>query len=755
MCGRAPFWSRFLAFFLLLALPAAGQQTRIAGRIVASGGPPAKLQLYAERPPFDGPRAAYLLSGEPPASSSRQEIVLEPDGTYRIGASGEAIFRLVAVEGELRFEREIRGARSAEVETLEIPKAQSFEGQVVGPTGEPLAGVVVYLEKVDFSQIAPWKMLPTRALTDEKGQFRLPFFPQSRLVAFAPGYAPRSFKLDTLAAAPRSFRLEKTEARRIWVYRDLDLPQEGVLVATGDGIPLGRTDAKGLAELWVAGDSALFLNVEALRGARWTIEKPIWKDRELRTFVGGYLVFTGTVLKADGEPCASAAVDLRTPGLQGRPLAEGRTDALGTYRLGPVDPRRLPRFRGSPEPKWNLRITSPGHAKRTIDWTEEAGVFWVELPQQQLALDVEVSGRVVDSAGRGLEDAAIYVWRQGAPGRSGELSKPVQEPDGMSGEGGDFSVGGVAAGEGVSLEARAKGFLPRLQHGVLGGMAGVEIELESATALEIKVMSPEGQPVPRAWVNLFPLEEPVAETAPAETALPRDPTHFSSMTEDSGVVSLPEVRRGQLMLNISAEGFLDLQKEIELGEKALVLEEKLSRGCSIEGTVFDAEGRPAPGANIQISSQSLAGSMTPADQNGRYQVSGLVPGPVTLTARTRSGVGQVQVELVEGVKARLDIQASRELFQLRGVLVDATGQPVAGRTIRLGAAVEGSDGAVGMLWHSTTTAGDGNFLFEITEARRYRVDVLPVGDRFFGSEPVTSLEVDMQQSQSIRLVLPE
>lgn len=754
MCGRAPFWSRFLIFFWLLALPAAGQQTRIAGRIVASGGTPAKLQLYAERPPFDGPRAAYLLSGEQPVSS-RQEIALGPDGTYRFGASsGDAIFRLVAVEGELRFEREIRGA-PAEIETLEIPRAQSFEGQVVGPSGEPLAGAVVYLEKVDFSQIAPWKMLPPRGLTDEKGQFRLPFFPQSRLVAFARGYAPRSFKLDTLAAAPRSFRLEKTEARRIWVYREVDLPQEGVLVATGDGIPLGRTDAKGLAELWVAGDSALFLNAEALRGARWTIEKPIWKDRELRTFVGGYLVFTGTVLKADGEPCVGAAVDLRTPGLQGRSLAEGRTDALGTYRLGPVDPRRFPRFRGSPEPKWNIRISFPEHAKRTIDWTEEAGVFWVELPPQQLALDVEVSGRVVDSAGRGLEDAAIYVWRQGAPGRRGELSKPDQEPDGKTVEGGGFTVAGVAAGEDVSLEARAKGFLPRLQHGVLGGMAGVEIELERATALEIQVLSPEGQPVPRAWVTLFPLEEPVAETAPAETALPRDPTHFSGLTAESGVVSLPEVRRGKLMLEISAEGFLGLQKEIELGEKALLLEEKLSRGCSIEGTVFDAAGRPAAGAGIQISSQSLAGSLNPADENGHYRISGLGPGPVTVTARTRSGVGQVQVDLVEGVKARLDIHASRELFQLRGVLVNATGQPVAGRTIRLGATVEGSDGAFGMLFYSTTTAGDGSFLFEIAEARRYRVDVLPVGDRLVGSEPDTSLEVDLQQSQSIRLVLPE
>jgi len=715
MCERAPFWSRFLSFFLLLAaLPAAGQQqVRIAGRIVASGGPMTNLRLYAERPP-----------------------------------SEEA---LVATEGDLSFEREIRGAPNADIETLEIPPAQSLEGEVMGPLGEPLVGAVVFLEKADFSQIAPWKLLPLRGLTDEKGHFRLPFFPQSRLVAFARGYAPRSFKLDTLVRSPRSFRLEKTEPRRVFVDRDIDLPQEGVLVSTGDGIPLGRTDAKGQAELWVAADSALFLNAEALRSARWTIEKPVWKGGETRTFVGGYVVFTGTVLTADGEPCVGAAVDLRTPGQQGRPLAEGHTDARGSYRLGPVDPNRFPRFRGGPEPKWNIRITSPGHAKRTIDWTEEVGVFLVELPQQQLAVDVEVSGRVVDSAGRGLEGAEIYVWSQGAPGRSGELKKPDQEPDGKSGEDGSFSVAGVAAGEEVSLEARAQGFLPRLQHGVLGGLAGVEVALEKATSLEVKVSSPEGQPVPRAWVILYPMEEP----EPAEKTLPRQPFQFSAFTDDDGVASLPEVQRGKLMLSLSAEGFLELQKEIELGEKALALEEKLSRGCSVEGTVFDAEGRPAGGANLEINSQGMVGSVTPADERGHYQVSGLLPGPTTLIARTRFGAGQVQIELVEGARARLDIQASRELFQLRGVLLDAAGLPVAGRSIRLGTVTEGPDGARGMLFHSTSTAGDGSFLFEIAEARRYLVDVLPVGAGSIAAEPVTSLEVDLQQSQTLRLVLPE
>ena len=752
MCGRAPFWSSFLALFLLLVLPAAGQQqVRIAGRIVASGGPATDLRLYAERPPLEGSRAAFILNGEPSASP-RQEIVLGPDGNYRIGVPGEPHFRLVAVEGELWFEREIRGAATLEIETLQIPSAQSLEGQVVGPAGEPLAGAVVYLEKVDFRQIAPWKLLPVRALTDEKGQFRLPFFPQSRLVAFARGFAPRGFQLDDLARSPRSFRLEKTEARRVWVYRDIDLPQEGVLVATGDGIPLGRTDAKGQTELWVAADSALVLNAEALRGARWTIEKPSWKRGELRTFLGGYVVFTGTVLTANGEPCVGAAVDLRTPGLQGPSLAEARTDARGFYRLGPIDPKRFRRFRGGPEPSLDIRILSPGHARRTINWAEEAGGFMVELPLQQLALDVEVSGRVVDSAGDGVEGAAIYVWSQGAPGRQGVMQKPDQKPDGKSAEDGSFSVAGVAAGEEVSLEVRAQGFLPRLEHQVLGGMAGVEVGLEKATALEVKVLSPEGQPVPRAWVSVFPVEQAM----PDEKTLPSQPLHFSTTTDERGVASLPEVQRGKHFLSISADGFLDLQKEIELGDKALELEEKLSRGCSIEGTVFDAEGRPAARANIEINSAAVVGSMSPADENGHYLVSGLLPGTATVVARTRTGAGQVQVELAEGAKVRIDIHASRALFQLSGVLVKADGAPVAGRLIRLAIVSGEPGGAQGMLSHSISTASDGSFRFEIAEARRYRVDVLPPGDQqMIWVDPVLSIDVDLQQSQTLRLVLPE
>ncbi len=131
----------------------------IAGRIVASG-------VAARRPPClrrtstsERTRAAHLLDGKLPAAD-RQEMPWGSDGFFRFPVPGEPHFRLVVTEGDLRFEREVRGF-PGRAERLEIPAAERLEGRVTDGGGSGVAGAVVYLDKPELHQIAPWKLGPS------------------------------------------------------------------------------------------------------------------------------------------------------------------------------------------------------------------------------------------------------------------------------------------------------------------------------------------------------------------------------------------------------------------------------------------------------------------------------------------------------------------------------------------------------------------------------------------------------------------
>ncbi len=120
------------------------------------------------------------------------------------------------------------------------------------------------------------------------------------------------------------------------------------------------------------------------------------------------------------------------------------------------------------------------------------------------------------------------------------------------------------------------------------------------------------------------------------------------------------------------------------------------------------------------------------------------------------GVAQGTVEVVPGVDHyRLDLQLSTETLELRGILVDAAGAPVAARPVHIHMKTGSADGSSsGSLWHSTATTADGSFLFVLSQARRYLVEVCASGVSPVRGPTLIAQEVDVPQSQPVRLVLP-
>src|SRR5262249_40437800 len=102
--------------------------------------------------------------------------------------------------------------------------------------------------------------------------------------------------------------------------------------------------------------------------------------------------------------------------------------------------------------------------------------------------------------------------------------------------------------------------------------------------------------------------------------------------------------------------------------------------ASIEGHVFDAEGKPAAGAEVRSSREP--GERATTDAEGRFRVPSAAPPPgrpATLVAlRGGSAPAGITVTDLAPVTLRLARPAAVE-----GVVLDARGDPVAGVAIHL------------------------------------------------------------------------
>jgi hypothetical protein len=226
-------------------------------------------------------------------------------------------------------------------------------------------------------------------------------------------------------------------------------------------------------------------------------------------------------------------------------------------------------------------------------------------------------------------------------------------------------------------------------------------------------------------------------------------------TDEDGRFVLERLPPRTIGIEARAAGFRHRSlKGIQIPEQGEVtpVEIQLERGPYLEGRVLDGQGRPVPGALIRAEGEVQEGGRssfgaTRADDEGRYLINSLEPGPHAVTAESQEGSpgARASVEIRDGAN-RLDLSLPAGI-EVSGRVVDARGAPVAGASVSL----LGLPPASTSWGLQAVSSADGLFLIQDVPEGVYRL----IGQRrgFARSEAPGTVEVGGDPVQGLELRL--
>lgn len=237
----------------------------------------------------------------------------------------------------------------------------------------------------------------------------------------------------------------------------------------------------------------------------------------------------------------------------------------------------------------------------------------------------------------------------------------------------------------------------------------------------VRVVDASGKPVAEARVLLDPFALPEQFEVAGRLEFPaRIPVQ---RTGEDGQVELlfPAAPRVQVAV-VSSDG-LSWMETVSRPENG-VLEVRLDTGRRLLGTCVDARGQPAPGARVSVGQRGgLVRREAVTDQEGRFEVTGLVPGAIGVVASEDPALGWASGRLQGFVDDGPVQLVLRPGHTLRGRLLDE-GAPVTNALALL--RVHLPEEGLGNEPRTTHTDEEGRFVFPGLAMRRaYSLELRP------------------------------
>ena len=405
---------------------------------------------------------------------------------------------------------------------------------------------------------------------------------------------------------------------------------------------------------------------------------------------------------ANGDLCASEAG------------CTTRSDALGQFEL-PTTPQPSVPAAG---PGWFTLRTTPWLAPR--NGSHELLVV--------VARDVALTGRVTRADdGTPLTGVAVQadlLQLRDFPSSLTQTFAPLPPPT-TSDERGDFRLAHTPLAPGVDLTFFHQGFTPKRVPSLDAANARLDVMLNpvggSAPRLRGRVRDATG-PVAGAVLQLG-YEQQTTSDARGEFTFEAPPQPERLLALRAGWQPLVREKVG------AGSGELDL-----LFERATL---------SITGTVRHADGTPASGYRldlvdptrgyafhpVEFDSQAQKGEQPcfcVTDAAGRFEVGGLADRTYTLLAYEPTQLIVVtSTPIAAGARDVVLTVPADATFELRGIVVDRRGAPVADASISCWLAAASVEGAVG--GPNTTSAADGTFTLAKAPRRGVRLGIAKEG----------------------------
>ncbi len=398
---------------------------------------------------------------------------------------------------------------------------------------------------------------------------------------------------------------------------------------------------------------------------------------------------TGAVTDTVGAPVA----DVQIFGSGSAPSRadvspRARTGKDGRFRLGGLAPG-----------EYNLFFQKNGFervSRSAVRVTAERGP---EPLSVVLGPEGVIRGRVAGRLGGRGAAAQVYARPSAAPA---EGDRRIMTP-GRVGPDGTFEIAGLRQGAAydVSLAGTFEGDDTR--KGILAPAEGLELVTRGFGRLAGHVLDASGRPVPEFRVSLSP-DRSDRGSRIAGPPVSRD------FSDETGAFEVDDVPAGTHTVNASARGQRDAFVSgvvVEEGQTKDGVEVRLGRGATLKGRVVEAQsGRPVSEARV-----SAGGPEATADVDGVFEIEGVAPGKVQVSARHADYAAARETATVgeEGGSVELRLSAGGSVS---AAVVSPSGEPVAGARATLSLAGGGAS-------QNAVAAADGRALFKHVPAGRY------------------------------------
>jgi protocatechuate 3,4-dioxygenase beta subunit len=665
------------------------QPGRIVGRVLSNEVPAPGAEVRAKGE--DGTEQVTEADAEGRFAFERMKPI-----SYVLTATREG--RHAVVEATLS----IPGTSSEEL-VLRLGDARHVEGMVRDDAGRPVAGARIVLRGTGSYQ---------RAFTDAQGHYRMELVEKGTYYfeVVAPRYLDLSEEKRELthSSEPIDFRLARAISISGTVVDEQGNPVEGTRFSlkqseedsASDAEDAIRTDEDGQFVLDVAraGTWKVSLQHERFLPQELSVQAPA---ENVRWVLHAETVVEGSVTDEKGGPLEGVRVNLWRSGESWRIQQTEQTDDQGRFSMGGLRA-------GSYAVEASLTAEGMDRlASRTIELRDSEHV--------EVSLRFEpgwsLSGLVVDEAGQPLPDVSVGMEAHAEnppPWRRGKGQRYGLGPQVRSGGDGRFAFRQLSAGT-YTLSASKRGYTvePSKATGVervedklrvRSGRGEVRLVLKAQARITGRVISPDGEPIPR-----FEVENQVVDNV-------------------SGAFAYPFAKSERKRLRFKAPGMVVVERtvEVQAGVDLDIGEVRMERGRRVTGQVVDAEtGEPIARAEIEFEDLPEGAQANGAKlraraltrENGFFELEHVESRPLTLKV-THSGYITRFMALGSGdesVTVRLDAGATVEIS-----IRDLEGRPL---DERVGLLREGASRSEGLLVSGGTGLRrglePGNYLVQV------------------------------------------